>query len=373
MRWKMIIPIALLVLPVGTYLFCLHGAPKLTDKRTIVVADFANTDSLLDGTLRQGIAAQLEQSTFLSLVSEQRIKQILRLTGRTGGLLLAGLGLLPLYGAFQNYRKFRILGRTPTVPIRNLAEGLVHIRGKAVGQERRTSPITQLPCFYYQVKVEHEIGSPHGGQWSMCLRDTDHVKFYLQDATGKVRVDLHQAQLDLSETFQARTGPRPLFGRTDYPSPTSASARSESELLDYLFQANARIQAELAAQRESKLHAVMNLEGSVSLLPAVLSAQDSERLLHSPLLFTEHCLLPDREYSILGTCVENPGPTDEHDRYMIVRGQQERAFLISNKPEPALQKQTETSALFLIVIGGALILIGLAIFSAASIVLSRIL
>ncbi|MGA9980374.1 MAG: hypothetical protein WBQ08_17270 [Candidatus Sulfotelmatobacter sp.] len=349
MRWKVIFPIALtlLGLAAGTCSY-LQSTPALTGKEAIVVADFAKTavGRVFDGAFRQAVAVQLKQPASVSLVSEERIKRILRLTGRTGGLLLAGLGLLPLYGAFQNYRKFRILERTPTVPIRNLAEGLVHIRGKAAGQERRTSPITQLPCFYYQVKVEHEIGSPHDGQWSMCLRDTDHVKFYLQDATGKVRIDLHQSQLDLSETFQARTGPGPLFGRNAYPSPGGSSAPSEHELLDYLSRTNARIHAELAAERESKVHAIMNAEGSVSLLPAVLPAQESETLFRSPLLFTEQCLLPDCEYNILGTCVENPSPTDQHDRYMIVRGQQEHTFLISNKPEPAMGSKLRQAPCF---------------------------
>ena len=53
----------------------------LTDKDTIVLADFSNTtgDDVFDGTLRQGLAVQLDQSPFLSLLSEERVKQTLRL------------------------------------------------------------------------------------------------------------------------------------------------------------------------------------------------------------------------------------------------------------------------------------------------------
>lgn len=53
----------------------------LTDKDTIVLADFTNTtgDSIFDDTLRRGLAAQLEQSPFLSLVSDSRIAQTLAL------------------------------------------------------------------------------------------------------------------------------------------------------------------------------------------------------------------------------------------------------------------------------------------------------
>ena len=53
----------------------------LTDKDSIVLADFTNTtgDPVFDGTLRQGLAAQLQQSPFLSLVSDERIRRTLPL------------------------------------------------------------------------------------------------------------------------------------------------------------------------------------------------------------------------------------------------------------------------------------------------------
>src|SRR3984893_4689266 len=64
--------------------FYLHRRPKLTEEDTIVLADFANStgDAVFDGTLRQGLAVQLEQSTFLSLLSQERIQQTLRLMGQ---------------------------------------------------------------------------------------------------------------------------------------------------------------------------------------------------------------------------------------------------------------------------------------------------
>ena len=51
----------------------------LTDKDTIVLAEFTNRtgDPVFDDTLRQGLAAQLQQSPFLSLVSDDRIGKTL--------------------------------------------------------------------------------------------------------------------------------------------------------------------------------------------------------------------------------------------------------------------------------------------------------
>jgi DNA-binding winged helix-turn-helix (wHTH) protein/Flp pilus assembly protein TadD len=61
-----------------------HKAPKLTEKDTVVIADFANTtgDPVFDGALRQGLSAQLEQSPFLNLLSDRRATQTLALMGQ---------------------------------------------------------------------------------------------------------------------------------------------------------------------------------------------------------------------------------------------------------------------------------------------------
>jgi DNA-binding winged helix-turn-helix (wHTH) protein len=64
----------------GVYFYLPRG-PKLTEKDTIVLGDFDNKtgDQVFDGTLRQGLSAQLEQSPFLNLLSDSRIAQTLSL------------------------------------------------------------------------------------------------------------------------------------------------------------------------------------------------------------------------------------------------------------------------------------------------------
>ena len=61
--------------------FYLHRAPVLTDKDSVVLTDFTNStgDPVFDSTLRQGLAAQLEQSPFLNLVSDELVAQTLTL------------------------------------------------------------------------------------------------------------------------------------------------------------------------------------------------------------------------------------------------------------------------------------------------------
>jgi tetratricopeptide (TPR) repeat protein/predicted Ser/Thr protein kinase len=68
---------------VGVY-FYLHRAPRLTDKDTIVLADFENKtgDPVFDDTLRQGLSVELQQSPFLSLIPDQKVQRTLALMGQ---------------------------------------------------------------------------------------------------------------------------------------------------------------------------------------------------------------------------------------------------------------------------------------------------
>ena len=81
--WKVAAPLVLLaVVGIGAGLYYRSNRAKpLTDKDTIILADFANTtgEPVFDGTLRQGLSAQLEQSPFLSLVSDEHIAHTLQL------------------------------------------------------------------------------------------------------------------------------------------------------------------------------------------------------------------------------------------------------------------------------------------------------
>ena len=65
-------------------------AATLTDTDTIVLADFTNTtgDPVFDDALRQGLAVQLQQSPFLKLISEERIRKELTLMQQPAGVPL---------------------------------------------------------------------------------------------------------------------------------------------------------------------------------------------------------------------------------------------------------------------------------------------
>jgi eukaryotic-like serine/threonine-protein kinase len=81
-RWMVNVAAILVAgLAVCGWLFFSRKAHALTDKDTIVLADFTNTtgDAVFDGTLRQGLSVQLEQSPFLSIISDEQIQQTLKM------------------------------------------------------------------------------------------------------------------------------------------------------------------------------------------------------------------------------------------------------------------------------------------------------
>jgi len=92
-RKKFLLPVLGLLataLIAGGLLWRSGRAAPLTEKDTIVLADFANTsgDPVFDGTLRQGLSVQLEQSPFLNLVSDQRIADTMKQMEQSPGARL---------------------------------------------------------------------------------------------------------------------------------------------------------------------------------------------------------------------------------------------------------------------------------------------
>jgi Flp pilus assembly protein TadD/predicted Ser/Thr protein kinase len=85
---------ATLVLAVGGFLLWQQRghARLLTDKDTIVLADFENKtgDPVFDDTLRQGLIVQLQQSPFLSIIPDQKIRATLKLMGKPVESAMAG-------------------------------------------------------------------------------------------------------------------------------------------------------------------------------------------------------------------------------------------------------------------------------------------
>ena len=85
--WKMLVSVMILVVAMavsGVIYWRSHKKLALTDKDTIVLADFTNAtgDAVFDETLRQALAVDLEQSPFFRIIPAQRVQATLGLMGK---------------------------------------------------------------------------------------------------------------------------------------------------------------------------------------------------------------------------------------------------------------------------------------------------
>jgi hypothetical protein len=257
-----------------------------------------------------------------------------------------GAGLHFFYKGFRTFREYRVLMDTPEIPIRSVAMGLVEIHGKATGVPPIPSPVTQTPCFFYKVDIEHWVQNKNGGSWSHIATDADGERFYLSDASGKVLVDAHQAEYDLVQTAKVETGRSSglglgrLFSGIGGPNQAALAPwpQSESDLWSYAS----------AAVSRRKGAGIFGMGTGVG---------ERYRL-------TEYLVVPEHWYDVTGTCVENPAPQDEQDRNMIVKGTNEPTFLITWRSEKEIRRTLRNRAAKYIFGGAVLAVFCFAIFLA---------
>jgi serine/threonine protein kinase/tetratricopeptide (TPR) repeat protein len=86
--WKVLVPTAVILVAVviaGAFYFrSRQTTHRLTDKDTIVLADFANStgDAVFDDTLKTALSVSLNQSPFLNVLSENKVAATLKLMSR---------------------------------------------------------------------------------------------------------------------------------------------------------------------------------------------------------------------------------------------------------------------------------------------------
>jgi hypothetical protein len=254
------------------------------------------------------------------------------------------VGLYWFFKGFRVFRQYRLLMDTPEVPIRSVAMGLVEIHGKATGAPPVPSPVTQTPCYFYKVDIEHWVKNKDGGSWVHVATDADGKRFYLADATGRVLVDAHQAEYDLIQSAKVETGRGPGSGFGRLLSGVGASAAAgappgfNNDLWSY---------ASAAVSRKRANHIFGNAGGQ------------GERY-----RLTERLVVPEHWYDLTGTCVENPSPQGDDDRNMIVKGTNEPTFLITWRSEKEIRRTLRNRAMKSIFGGAALSVVCLGILLA---------
>lgn len=267
-----------------------------------------------------------------------------------------GAGIYLFFKGFKEFRNYRLMADTPVVPVRSLAMGRVEIYGTARGDVQVVSPVSHTACYWYKVDIEKRTKDSKGREsWSHFATDINGVPFDLEDATGKVRVNPQQADLDLNEqckverfgdtyTERVRGGTAvPHFVNTLRPGPEAAGSTTPSS------PESARQELEKLGQqmRTERRAGQVSVTKVFSVLQRLSTGGGTGRF-----RLTEYCVIPGRQYHISGSCTENPSPRNEDDRNLICKGENEPFFHISWRTEAEDEKHYRRRA-FGFIFGGA--------------------
>ena len=84
-RWYLATAAVVILAAIVAGFFYRKSSRSLTEKDSILLTDFVNTtgDAVFDGTLKQALAVQLEQSPYLNVFPQERLRDTLKFMGRS--------------------------------------------------------------------------------------------------------------------------------------------------------------------------------------------------------------------------------------------------------------------------------------------------
>lgn len=330
----------------------------------------------------------------------------------TLGLTVGFLGgLWTFFKGFKVFREYKVIEDTPRIPIRSVPMGLVRIHGKAEVDQAVPSPVTHTPCCLYKIEISHWKVEKGSGSWSHVRTDVDGPNFFLEDGTGKIRVDGKCAELDLPQTAErivdsAKPSTATLAGATDeellkYVS--YSGVHKVTSTIEHLLQRTGPLaDTDKETTRQTMLQALQAVprlaQGGplpVDLIEKVMAgrpplADPKKELMRQEAMahfremapshqlperlsdfgiqratgryrLREYLIVPGQEYSITGSCTENPDPQDTHDRNLICQGHNEKTFLISAKTDDDEARGLRRRSMWMVLGGACASLVFLAI------------
>jgi hypothetical protein len=231
-----------------------------------------------------------------------------------GLLLWFGLGWAFYLGGFAAYSQFRKLEDMPRSTIRAAAMGLVEIQGKAVAETLLTSPVMHASCCAYRIRIDGSTPQGKGYRTERLLQD-EQGKFYLEDESGRILVDLRNLEWDVT------------------PGVSMVNVKVEAAVPVL----NRLLKIPVGRPGDDELRAY--------LLKVVPNC-------HAPVaVFYEDRIVPGQIYSLTGTCAETPQASGESDRKIILKGQNDPTFRISARTRDEEIKRLRGRAHILIGLG----------------------
>jgi hypothetical protein len=202
------------------------------------------------------------------------------------GVLMATIGATVYLAAFSYYRKYRQFVDTVTSAARSVAEGFVRVEGHAMGEHNLVSPMFQVPCLYFALRIIGVLDETRNP-----LTYSKGVKFYLQDETGKVLVD----------PTALRPDSVPMIG-SNQVSLTGWKSSGPGSF--------AKSQAETSSESPSQPIHIQTF--TADFVASYLAAHPLSVTARMALLgggevrLEERVIAPYQHYVIQGTCVDNP-------------------------------------------------------------------
>jgi hypothetical protein len=121
------------------------------------------------------------------------------------------LGIWAFFYGFKKLRRKRLIENIPTSTVRGLAMGLVELIGVVRPASILRSPLAGTECAAYKFQVEEYRSSGKSGRWETVAHgDSFSCPFYLEDATGKVKIYPSGSELYWQPDYTFETG----FGKT---------------------------------------------------------------------------------------------------------------------------------------------------------------
>ncbi|MCP4023617.1 MAG: hypothetical protein GY729_17360 [Desulfobacteraceae bacterium] len=128
-------------------------------------------------------------------------------TSWVGGGISIIFGLYLLWCGFEYGNRQKLMKETPLSKIDSIKEGLVAIYGKIslIGSPGTLkSPLTKSPCVYYNYEIEKkelkeivtQDYTDKTWKWKLADKDEEHIVFLIEDDTGKVMVNIKNAEID---------------------------------------------------------------------------------------------------------------------------------------------------------------------------------
>jgi hypothetical protein len=197
----------------------------------------------------------------------------------------------------------------------------VEIYGEIVpfGKKILKSPFSNSDCVYYKYDVEEYRSSGKSSHWVTISKGQKGVPFYLKDSTGKVLVDAKGARVDIPKDNEFKSG-----FRNDPPAIVKKFLESNNLKYTSLLRTNKTMR------------------------------------------YREYFIAPKDKLYIMGTAGDNPyvkeaTAANSVDDVMIQKGEHEKFYYISDKPEKDILKVLKWKVMGFIFGGAAMAVVSLAV------------